>query len=38
MRPSTIRSIINDPVFLERSLGAFLWSALILVLLTNSPI
>ncbi|MFT5735358.1 MAG: hypothetical protein ACJA2W_000312 [Planctomycetota bacterium] len=36
MRTTTIRSILNDPVFLQRGLGVLLWSALILVLLTGS--
>ena len=36
MKPTTLRGIINDPIFLQRGLGVVLWSALILVLITNS--
>ncbi len=38
MRPSTIRSILNDPVFLQRGLGVLLWTALLLVLWNGSVV
>lgn len=35
-RPHTVRNVLRDPVFLERSLGVVLWVGLIVVLLTKS--